>query len=100
MDDGGDVTTSLCIENGHMVISGIGSSFDPLDPEARQAAVGVIIEQNIIGLEKYKYTTGTLKSEDNEILGPLQSNYHVWLRKLKKAFDPNVAADPVHYIIP
>jgi glycolate oxidase len=100
LDDGGDITTSLCIENGHMVISGIGSSFDPLDPEARQAAVDVIIKQNIIGLEKYKYTTGTLKSEDNEILGPLQSNYHVWLRKLKKAFDPNVAADPVHYIIP
>ncbi len=30
-----------------------------------------------------------------EQLGPLFCNYHLWLRKLRKAFDPNDLANPV-----
>jgi len=34
------------------------------------------------------------------IFGPSASNYHVWLRRLKKAFDPNGVCDPLDYISP
>ncbi|MBO4834507.1 MAG: FAD-binding oxidoreductase [Lachnospiraceae bacterium] len=30
-----------------------------------------------------------------ELLGPLYCNYHLWLRKLKSAFDPNNLANPI-----
>jgi len=34
----------------------------------------------------------------HDIFGPPTSNYHLWLRKLKKAFDPNGASDSFGYI--
>ncbi len=36
--------------------------------------------------------------ELHDIFGPTASNYHVWLRRIKKAFDPNGAADSGGYI--
>ncbi len=36
--------------------------------------------------------------ELHDIFGPVASNYHVWLRRIKKAFDPNGAADSASYI--
>ena len=30
--------------------------------------------------------------------GPSSSNYHLWLRKIKKAFDPNEASESSNYI--
>jgi glycolate oxidase len=34
----------------------------------------------------------------HDLYGPHVSNYHLWLRKLKKAFDPNGASEGSHYI--
>ncbi|MEW6668671.1 MAG: FAD-binding oxidoreductase [Thermodesulfobacteriota bacterium] len=36
----------------------------------------------------------------HDVFGPVASGYHVWLRKLKKAFDPNGACDSAGYITP
>lgn len=34
----------------------------------------------------------------HDIFGPQTSNYHLWLRKIKKAFDPNGTSDSFGYI--
>ena len=34
----------------------------------------------------------------HDFMGPSTSNYHLWLRKIKKAFDPNGTADSARYI--
>jgi glycolate oxidase len=34
----------------------------------------------------------------HDMYGPHVSNYHLWLRRIKKAFDPNGASDATHYI--
>jgi hypothetical protein len=34
----------------------------------------------------------------HERMGPHASNYHLWMKKLKKTFDPNEASDPIAYI--
>jgi glycolate oxidase len=34
----------------------------------------------------------------HDMYGPYVSNYHLWLRKIKKAFDPNGASEATHYI--
>jgi len=36
----------------------------------------------------------------HDMFGPSTCNYHNWLRKIKKSFDPNVASDSSHYITP
>ncbi len=37
---------------------------------------------------------------DHDMVGPKVNNYHLWLRKIKKAFDPNITSDPSWYITP
>ena len=34
----------------------------------------------------------------HDLYGPHASNYHVWLRRIKQAFDPNGASEGSHYI--
>jgi glycolate oxidase len=34
----------------------------------------------------------------HDMYGPHVSNYHLWLRRIKKAFDPNGASEATHYI--
>ena len=34
----------------------------------------------------------------HDLYGPHCSDYHVWLRRIKKAFDPNGASEGSHYI--
>jgi len=98
LDDGIDGGLSISIEFGHFGMSGLHAFFDYTDPEARQAAMQMGMEANKLGLEKYKSIPIGVPNHD--ILGPLASNYHLWLRKIKKAFDPNVASDPSSYITP
>ena len=35
-----------------------------------------------------------------KLLGPHTMNYHQWLAKIKKTFDPNVVSDPATYVRP
>lgn len=34
----------------------------------------------------------------NEIFGPVCSNYHVWLKQIKAALDPQMASDPFFFV--
>jgi glycolate oxidase len=34
----------------------------------------------------------------HDMFGPHACNYHLWMRKIKRAFDPNEASDPMAYI--
>ena len=36
----------------------------------------------------------------HDLFGPHMSNYHIWLRKIKEAFDPNDISDSGFYISP
>ena len=99
-DDLGDGGICAPVDYGHMVVLGTGALFDPIDLEARQEGMRWFLKANKLGLEKYKYITSALFAEQHDMIGPQQSNYQVWQRKIKKAFDPNVAADPANYIKP
>jgi glycolate oxidase len=94
IDDG----SSICSEFGHIMLAGFSVYFDFMDPQARQSAVQLSREMSILSLEKYKITPKALGPDDHDRVGLLQSNYHVWLRKIKKAFDPNTVSEPNSYI--
>ena len=79
--------------------------FDPCDPEAVKAAgelciwsVKAGVEANLAigaveGLESYH-------DEVHDIAGPRCLHYDMWLRKIKKAFDPNLVVEYSWYAHP
>jgi glycolate oxidase len=67
--------------------------------------------QSLKGIQKFRSDSIKLALEEpvgvpflvtgdalHDLFGPMASNYHCWLRKIKKAFDPNGASDSLGYI--
>ena len=46
----------------------------------------------------YGVPTSTWGDRMHDVFGPTASNYHLWLRKVKKAFDPNGVSEANTYI--
>ena len=52
-----------------------------------------------IAIEKHFGVPGHVFGDaEHDKYGPHVSNYHIWLRKIKKAFDPNGASEGSHHI--
>ena len=103
LNEGPELRPMALFEYGHLGLLGLagGTCYDPTDLESRQATVQAGIERSRLALEKYK-SNGIPAQGDasHNMLGPQLSNYHLWLRKVKRALDPNVASDPSAYITP
>ena len=68
-------------------------------PEAAKAmenVMGQIYQMAINGC--YGVPTSVWGDRMHDIFGPTASNYHMWLRKIKKAFDPNGVSEAGNYI--
>ena len=80
--------------------------YDPADPESSKGAADFIEETSLLtakqapGLAIWELARGGLGPKAHDIYGPACSNYHVWQRRIKKAFDPNAISDPSFYIEP
>ncbi|MFA5308940.1 MAG: FAD-binding oxidoreductase [Dehalococcoidales bacterium] len=105
-DDGTYNSWGSTFENAHLALFECGHWFDPLDEASTKGATELIGDGIKISLSTpFSLTWGTsggmifgLKSQPP--IGPLCYNYHEWMRKIKKAFDPNTASDPEGYISP
>lgn len=78
--------------------------YDITNPEARKASVEYLksiaeaSQNRPLGLG-----LGTVDSEGStmhNVFGPIACNYHIWLKEIKKTFDPNNASDPGFYVDP
>ncbi len=87
---------------------GIGTSFDPWDP-ASLAAARKYLDQVYDPDSKFKHFGYTSRGAIMEVesvdhihqrWGPMYDNCDLWLRKVKKALDPNNVADWSCYIPP
>jgi len=80
--------------------------YDPADPESARGAAQLIEETSLmckeqaLGLPIWEIVRGGLGPKAHDIYGPACSNYHIWQRRIKKAFDPSIASDPTFYIEP
>ena len=84
------------MEYGHFAYIELLFMYDRTNPEVgkgvaefRQASRDTDIAHHF-----HAETLGCLNATA-ELLGPLYMNYHLWLRKLKAAFDPNNLANPI-----
>jgi hypothetical protein len=73
--------------------------FSPIDEESWQAAADMAAEGKDISLNTPLCSSWV--AVGNPIareMGPHISNFQEWMKKIKKAFDPNNASDPSGYI--
>ena len=99
LDDGGDLGTGGTFESGHLgYLEGI-ILYDPSNPQSALAARDLVqtgVRDSIdraLGLP-----IAGFGSEANEIFGPACSNYHIWLKRIKTALDPQMSCDPFFYV--
>ncbi|HEX7475340.1 MAG TPA: hypothetical protein VF318_05185, partial [Dehalococcoidales bacterium] len=86
------------IEHGHC---GHGELLIRYIPDAANWAglMDFMAKANNIAITRHFGVPGHVFSDaQHDIYGPHVSNYHVWLRKIKKAFDPNGASEGSHHI--
>ena len=75
-------------------------------PEGTQGTAEYLEEAIEASLDpELEYHTGhphlTLGGDKgHDAFGPMNNNYHIWMRALKKAIDPNGAAEANYYITP
>lgn len=98
IDDDGDLGCGGSFEQGHLgYLEGI-ILYDPSNPQSAMAARD-LVETGI--RDTIDNAMGTpiaaFGVEANEIFGPVCSNYHIWLERIKTALDPNTASDPFFY---
>jgi len=98
-DDGVENGWGLLYEDGHFGHLEMLNNYDPADPESCrmfQESLSEATDKMITSCLGVPFGGGGDRMAD--ILGPHIMNYPYWLRKIKKAFDPNVASDPSSYV--
>ena len=70
--------------------------------QSKETADGVMAfvgEANKAAIQDHFGVPAHVWSDDaHDMFGPHTSNYHLWLREIKKKFDPNAASESSHYI--
>ena len=79
--------------------------YDPHDPDSVKAAAELASASNKLVTESklgINLVEGGLSYMDevHDIAGPKSLNYHVWMKKIKKAFDPNLVSESSWYTTP
>lgn len=101
LDDRAENAWSVSYENTHFGHTEEIIHYDPAEPASYGAASEVLykafaeITDKALGIP---FAAGT--NIVHEIFGPSAMNYHLWLRKIKKAFDPDMASESSGYILP
>ena len=99
VDDGGDNGWGTLYEHGHMGHMDELYVSDPANPASGKASFEMMQEAMQSCLEKSLGCPQTVMGDRfHDMFGPHMNNYHLWTRKMKKAFDPNGASDPSHYV--
>jgi hypothetical protein len=79
--------------------------YDPHDPDSVKAAAELaslsnrVVTDSKLGINLIE---GGLSYNDevHDIAGPRCLNYHIWMKKIKKAFDPNLVSESSFYTTP
>ncbi len=99
LDDGIDNGWVLLYEHGHI---GHGEELyllDPTDPSIKESTLEYLHETWQASLDRALGHHQTVRGDmGHDLFGPRTSNYHLWARKIKKAFDPNGASESSFYI--
>ncbi len=87
------------IEHGHTGHGEILARISLRAKDPRQVARQINMGSNEISIKEFFGVPQHVWSDAlHDMYGPHASNYHLWLRKIKKTFDPNAASESSTYI--
>jgi glycolate oxidase len=87
------------IEHGHQGHGEMLIRYFPSNPESVKASYEIFMEANKTAIKGHYGVPAHVWSDAiHDMYGPHASNYTKWLRRIKKAFDPNAASESSHYI--
>ena len=88
-------------ESGHFFHMEVPTMFDQTDEYSVKGMSEYFERSNEMDLLKHLGAPFFVEGDRmHEMFGPHMNNYHLWLRKIKEAFDPNNIADGGFYIQP
>jgi len=100
-NDFGEGTWMTSYESGHYFHMEAPTMFDQTNEHSVKGMAEYMDQSNQLDLLKHLGAPFFVEGNRmHELFGPHMSNYHIWLRKIKKAFDPNNIADSGFYILP
>ena len=86
-------------EHGHYYHMEAPTMFDQTDENSVSGMSEYMEESNQMDLLKHLGAPFFVEGDHNhDLFGPHMMNYHIWLRRIKKEFDPNGIADSGFYI--
>lgn len=98
-DDTGDGVWSTSFEHGHFFHAEMPTMYDQTQDRSIKGMAEYFDETNKMDLVNHLGIPFFIEGDEmHDWYGPHCSDYHVWLRQIKAAFDPNGTADPGFYI--
>jgi len=99
VNDFGEGHWMTSYESGHYYHVESPTPFDQTDADSVEGMAEYMEASNQMDLLKHIGAPFFVEGDRmHELFGPHMSNYHIWLRKIKQAFDPNNIADSGFYI--
>ncbi len=98
-NDEGESIFITSYEHGHYAHCEMPTMYSLDNPESKQAMVKYFDESNEVSLKQHLNFPFFIEGDKNhDQWGPHACNYHIWMRKIKEAFDPKNTADSGFYI--
>jgi hypothetical protein len=99
-DDGGDLAWGGTYQQGRFGHLEEIIMYDFQDADSLKGADEYVEESAQTAIDKSLGQPISIVRGMAEQFGPTSCDYHIWMKKIKKAFDPNITADPSFYIEP
>lgn len=106
VDDFGEGSWGSAIDYSHITSCENETLYDPVNPESCEGVFEemketgeVLFEHKLPEVFHQRFIAMRQGKSGPDVLGPSMSNYHIWQRKIKRAFDPNDVSDSTLYIL-
>jgi hypothetical protein len=99
-DDGGDLAWGGTYQQGRFGHLEEIIMYDFQDADSLKGAEEYVEESAQVAIEKSLGQPISIVRGMAEQFGPTSCDYHIWMKKIKKAFDPNNTSDHSFYIEP
>lgn len=98
-DDEGESIWITSYEHGHYAHCEMPTMYNLQVPKSRDAMLDYFKDTDELSLKEHLNLPFFIEGdEQHDRWGPYVCNYHVWMRRIKEAFDPNNTADSGFYI--
>jgi hypothetical protein len=98
-DDGTLNNWAITYEGSHFALFECGYQFSSIDEASIKGYNEMMAEGfNLCYQTPFNLSWAVFGEADMPRIGPACGNHHLWMKKIKKAFDPNTVSDPSMYI--